>query len=552
MDPTRFLAQDVTVLDADPADLSSIAEHRIDLEPGSEEWKAYRREKFNGSEAGAMMGASAAETRGALLRRMATGHDNEVSDFTRDRIFRRGHVIEDQERTAVEFETGLSLEPCIVEAGILSSSLDGFDADNGGVLWECKQWNQEKAEAVEAGQVPDCDVAQVQQGMMLTGAKRGIYSLSDGDERRLSIEVEPNPAFQRALLSAWSQFLDDIQDLDLSDLSDAPEPAKAETRESLPALVVEASGAIQSSNLPEFRERALAVFEAISTELETDEDFVQAKTDVKFCEKVEDQVGNAVEKILEQTGTVREAIDALEAVKETARQKRLELDRTVKSREKAIKAEIIDEARSRIENYRDECAAGLDGLGTFPFDMPNLEAAIKGKRKMETIRDALDQVVADSKLAIAEAARRIRANLDAIEARDDANLVRSLFPDLHQVVDQDPETFRLVLEDRVRKHAENVERARVEKEKAEARRKQRVEAEVGERESASKRQEKAKPAREDVSRPETANPATSERLRLVYALEFDSREVAERFHREISAREGVRVIGSPKKEEVPA
>jgi len=535
MSPDRFQTDDAHILEHNPAHIAEQATE-VELEQGSEAWREYRRNKFNGSDAPAMMGVSPYETRGALLRRMATGHDRDVSDFTRERVFAKGHEVEETERAAVEMETGLDLPPATFEAGILSVSLDGFDPLDR-VSWECKQWNAEKAQAVAEGRVPDCDVAQVQAGMMLSGAEYAIYSLSDGDEKRASITVERDLDVMSLILAGWRQFLADLLEFDLSAALEDSEPEfEAVDRGTLPALVFEASAEIKTSNLEDYTERAVALFGEISTDLQTDEDFAQAETDVKFCGDVETKVASAIDAILDQTGGVRKAIDALESLKETARRKRLDLGKLVKARKDEIREELIQGARDRIQAFAGEVASYRLGGRRIPFDEPDLAGAAKGKRLRSSIEDALDQAVANAKLEISATADTMRRNRDTLEAREDLQLLREIAPDLVGRLTDDPESFEALIESKVRKHEQTVQAEQERRERAQA------EKEAREAEQAEKQAETPPPARQAPSKSEPKPADVSKEVRAEIVVECVDAAALGRALQTLQDLDGVEVI----------
>lgn len=64
---------------------------------------------------------------------------------------------------------------------------------------------------------------------------------------------------------------------------------------------------VTASNLAEWKDRAIAVFQGISQDLTTDQDFADAEKTVKWCGEIEDQLKGAKQHALSQT----ESIDLL-------------------------------------------------------------------------------------------------------------------------------------------------------------------------------------------------------------------------------------------------
>jgi len=463
MRPERF-SNLVHVLDLSLEEISAQSK-AVDLEPGSDEWLEYRRDRFNGSEAPVMMALSKNEKRSDLLVRMATGHDKEFSDFVRDRIFSKGHDVEEKERARAGDVCLADFSPAIFECGVLSSSLDGFDPDRL-MAWECKQWSKKKSEEIAEGNCPFDDFVQVQQGLLLSGAVSTLYTLSDGEDQRLDLIVEPDPDFQAAILSHWKQFWADLQEIELDPFAD-PEPVKVGElidRGSLVPLDVQVTGEVISSNLDVYRESAIALFDGMSTDLKTDEDFVEAKDTIKWIKDIENDIKKAEDNVLNQTGSVRDIVETLRGVGETARQKRLAYSRLVDARQKEIRAEIVEEAGLKFEGFCRDQEKDLQILGrkfVLKIPAPDFSGSMKNKSNLSSIRGAVDDCLAASKILASEVATNIRSNLNWLSAVDDFSEVQGLFADLDQFVDNGEEAFRLKCEQRIRE--EHDRRAEAEK-----------------------------------------------------------------------------------------
>ena len=66
----------------------------VNLKQGSPEWKAYRAQHFNASDAPAMMACTPNKSRGELVKELASGIEREFSDFVQERILDKGHEFE--------------------------------------------------------------------------------------------------------------------------------------------------------------------------------------------------------------------------------------------------------------------------------------------------------------------------------------------------------------------------------------------------------------------------------------------------------------------------
>ena len=133
----------------------------LELVQGSDEWKATRRQYDTASEASVMMGCSPHVSRNELVKMCAIGSEQEI-DYFLQKIFDKGHAVEALARPIAEEIIGEELYPitALCEDGQLLASFDGATVV-GIIIWECKQWNQFKAEDVQESALPDCDKCRI-------------------------------------------------------------------------------------------------------------------------------------------------------------------------------------------------------------------------------------------------------------------------------------------------------------------------------------------------------------------------------------------------------
>ena len=185
----------------------------LDVRQGDEQWHALRAHYHTASEAPCMMGASPHLSREDLLRLKATGEDQEHSQYVQDVVFQRGHQVEEAARPLAEDEIGEELYPTVAvdDDGYLLASFDGVTLLED-ITWECKQWNQEKAEGIRrAGAIPEADYWQVIHQMAVSGAESALYTLSDGTESgTLHACIEYDQEAVDKLMAGWRQFDEDL------------------------------------------------------------------------------------------------------------------------------------------------------------------------------------------------------------------------------------------------------------------------------------------------------------------------------------------------------
>lgn len=459
---------------------------------GSPEWKAHRATARNASDAPAVMGVSPYKSRTQLLDERATGVVEEVDSATQKR-FDDGHKAEEAARPIAEEIVGDELFPVIGQSDddYLSASFDGITMD-GNIVWECKSWNQSKVADIEAGRVPECDHWQVVQQLVISGAEKLLYMVTDGTkekERHLWVTLNNDDAGR--LIRGWKQFDEDLANHEPAEKK--PQVSGA-APESLPALHIELSGAVKASNLPQFKEHALKVLGNINRDLKTDQDFANAEQTVKWAKDVEDRLAAAKQHALSQTADIDALFRTIDDVQGEARSIRLELDKLVKERKKTIKVEIAQAGRAAVDAHINNINSTLDGV-SLPQIVTDFNAAMKGKRTVETLQSAADDEVARAKILASETADRIRANLKRLA--DAGNEL--LFADRQNLVLKDGEDLDAVIKTRIAEHEakerDRIERIRQEeqqKAEAEAAEKARREA-VAEAEAPEKPQEQRAP-----------------------------------------------------------
>lgn len=419
---------------------------------GTAEWHALRASHFTASEAPAMMGASKYQTRTELLKAKKSGLVPEISS-AQQVLFDRGHQAEAAARVIVERMIGEDLFPVVGTEGNLLASLDGMDM-LGSTLFEHKLWNADLVAQVRAGELDPHYYWQLEQQLLVSGAERVIFVVSDGTEESFErMEYRPVPGRAEQLVAGWKQF---EQDLAAFEVQAPAEPAAiGRAPDALPALRIEVTGMVTASNLREFREQAMVVLGSINTDLQTDQDFANADKAVKWCKGVEERLDAAKSHALSQTASIDELFRTLGAIAEETRAKRLELDKLVKARKETIRLEIKAKAETALAAHIAELDKGLA-----PVRMPRIAAdiagAMKGKKTVASLQDAADTELAKAKIEAGAAAQRIATNLRAV--RELAPDHGFLFNDLQELTQKDPEAVTAIVSQRLAEHQQAEQR----------------------------------------------------------------------------------------------
>jgi len=435
---------------------NSLTRQTHDLAQGSPEWHQFRLEHDGASEAAAMLGLSKKTKRSELIRMKATGIGKEFSDWVQANILDYGHEVEALARPLVEAIIDDELYPVTCSLGHLSASCDGLTMSEA-IAFEHKQWNAALAAAVAAGELPDEHAPQCQQILMVTGAEKLIFVVSDGTpENMVHTWVYPDAAWFERIVAGWEQF-----DLDVAAYvpTEVIEKPTAKVIMALPALVVQTRGEVVQSNLPQFEAAATAFIATIKTELATDEDFVNADADVKFCQRAEDDLEHAKSAVMGQATTIDQVMKTIDKIKEQLRAKRLALGKLIDSKKLQIKEGILAAAKLAYTDHIEKLEAEIKPL-RLPAGMPDFAGAVKGKRTLATMQDAADTLLASAKISTNTTAADYRAK--QAWCKENAAGYGHLFMDMAQIIGKPMDDFQLVVRTRIADH----ERAEAAKQEA--------------------------------------------------------------------------------------
>ena len=424
---------------------------------GSAEWLALRAKFRTASEAPAMMGASKYQSRTDLLIAKKTGITTDVTP-SQQFIFDKGHATEALARPLTEALIGEELYPIVATEGNLLASMDGATM-LGETLFEHKLWNESVVAQVKAGDLAPHYYWQLEQQLLVSGAERVIFVCSDGTPENF-VHMEYRPVAGRAaqLIEGWKQFEADLANFEMAD---APSIVVGKTPDELPALRIELTGMVTASNLKVFEESALAVIDSVKTTLSTDQDFADAKKAVKWCGDVEEAVAVAKKQALSQTQSIDELFSSLDRISAHARETRLKVDKLVKAQELLVKTSIKQKAELALASH---IAAINKTLGkvTLPHVVSDFAGAMKNKRTIASLQDAVDTELARAKIDASQAADGIRLNLTSLAelAVDYA----FLFSDVQQLVTKANDDLVTLIKFRISEHQKS------EREKADAKR----------------------------------------------------------------------------------
>jgi len=420
---------------------------------GSAEWLAHRRSHFNASDAPAMMGCSPYKTRTQLLHEMHTGLVPEV-DAATQRRFDDGHRFEALARPLAEAIIGEDLFPVVGTEGKLSASFDGLTMGED-TAFEHKTLNAELRTCMRdegnGYDLPKQYQIQMEQQLMVSGAGRVLFMATKWDGETLSEKrhcwYASDPKLRAEIVQGWAQF---ETDLAAYVPAETVAPVIAAPVESLPAVSVRMNGSLAVvSNLDLFGTALRRYVDKIDMKPSTDQAFADAEAAVKTLGNAEDALEQAEAAALAQTASVEEMRRTVADYVALARTTRLMLEKVVKARKEQIRVEIVQDGTKALADH----VAALNVRLGKPY-MPPVTAdfamAIKGKRTIDSLRDAVDTTLAHAKMAASATADRMQVNLTLL--RETAKDHAFLFADTAQIVLKANDDFATLVKSRIDAH----------------------------------------------------------------------------------------------------
>lgn len=452
------------------------------LTQGSPEWLAYRAGHFNASDAPAMLGCSPHKTRTELMHELHTGLTPEV-DAATQRRFDDGHRFEALARPLAEAIIGEELYPVVGSDDGLSASFDGLTM-SGAVAWEHKTLNAELRDAMFDGctgkDLPKKYQVQMEHQLWVSGAGSCLFMASkwDGDEliEERNCWYLANLTLRNEIYKGWRQF-----EIDLATYVPAPVVVAAvgHTPETLPALLIEVTGMVTHSNLEVYKEHALGVFVRINRVLETNQQFADAEKVVKWCGDVESRLAAAKQHALSQTADIEALFRAIDDISAESKRTRLELEKLIKARKEQMRFELVTHGATELAKHIDALnqRLGKPYLPPVTAITADFAGAIKGKRTIESMQNAVSTALAQAKIDANATADRIQLNLATIGTYPAFDF---LFADVAQLVQKDSEFVAITIKNRISEHQAK-EAARIEAERLRIASEERAKAEAAER-----------------------------------------------------------------------
>ncbi|EZP55901.1 YqaJ viral recombinase family protein [Delftia sp. RIT313] len=428
----------------------------VNLTQGSPAWHQHRAQHWNASDAPAMMGCSSYKTRSELVRELATGISPEA-DAATERRFSDGHRFEALARPLAEEIIGEELSPCVGTEGKLSASFDGLTFMND-TAFEHKSLNDRLRAAMVEGctgaDLPLQYQVQMEQQAAVAGCERILFMATkwapDGTLlEQLHCWYTPNPELRAQILAGWEQLALEVAAYVPTDTGAAP--VVAEPVESLPAVAVQLQGSLAVvSNLDKVAVAVRAFIDGMVAKPATDQEFADAEAECKALKKGEEAMKAAVANALAQVSDVEAFTRTANDLADLMRTTRLAREKLVAAEKESRKAQIVASAQANLDQHIAALNQQRLGANWIPRVAGGFAEAIRGKKSLDNMRDAIAVVLTNAKADANALAGRLEANRQHLR-QEDGDWI-ALFADFAAVGGKAPEDFQALAALRIGQH----------------------------------------------------------------------------------------------------
>ena len=419
------------------------------LTQGSPDWHEHRLNHFNASDAPAMMGLSKYKSRDQLLHELAFGGESDIPQHLAD----KGHRFEALARPLAEEMIGEDLYPAVGSEGIYSASFDGLTIKKD-INFEHKMLNNDIRAYQNIADVDPMYLVQMTQQMGISKATKTLFMASswsneDALEDKKTFWYEFDEALWLTIQSGWDQFAKDLEALKTNGAkTKAAKVVVADVDQTFPQLAVQLRGEVVSTNIAVFEQSVNAFIENINQDPTTDNDFAVSEKVIKFCSVTEESLDQAEQSAIAQTLDIYRIISTIRTLKEKLRSARLGLNAKVTNKKEELKVGLITGARNQFNQHIESLNAEFTNSMTLKIAPPDFISAIKGKKSLDSMQSALNDKLAEGKIAADAMAKSYRLNL--AWAHENASEFNFLYAnDLSAIIGKSPEDFKNLIESRI-------------------------------------------------------------------------------------------------------
>ena len=409
----------------------------VDVKTGSKEWHEHRAKYFNASDAPAVLGKGKM-SREELLDKYK-GYQEEVSDFTQ-KIFNKGHELEADALYYAELEVGDDLYPLIGVNGTLSASFDGITLDER-IIYEHKTLN---AEIKQSGATLAHKI-QVQQQFMVSGAYRCLFLATNGVDEHYQEWLEPDLELQEQIKNGWELFSIDLEHHEIKQKNEAPVTVAVLE---LPSVIIQVKGELTLCNISDVRPVFDKFLQDATVNLVTDNDFAIAEAESKKARDIAKRCIATEKNVIDQTASISEVTRELRMYADKFNALALQQENAVKTQKDNIKIALLNKSTAEFGIFIKTLNDGIKPI-YLKTQQPNFMEAMKGKRTISSLEDAIVFELSKCQSIAVAAAALIGANLKEIAA---ASEYKFLLNDFDSLVLMDIEHLKMTIDTRIRDH----------------------------------------------------------------------------------------------------
>lgn len=216
-------------------------------------------------------------------------------------------------------------------------------------------------------------------------------------------------------------------------------------------LVIRLDGGVQESTFPEYKAQWMAALDQVNLNPKSDQEFADLEKLVKDLKGAEKAIGDAITEAINGNKEVADLLSSVREFQAKTRETRLAGEKVIKNQKEAIKKTLIAGAEEELREYVMQCRAEYSELSddiTLCDGIGPVREAVKGKRKIDKLQDAVSNAMELIKGDIDRRVEFVLANFELINQCE----FQELFPDRNTLAQKNSETVVSEISGRVAKH----------------------------------------------------------------------------------------------------
>ena len=211
-------------------------------------------------------------------------------------------------------------------------------------------------------------------------------------------------------------------------------------------LILSTESKVLSTNIDTFKKQAEQYLANLTQTFETDEDFGQAKTEIKELDELEKKTRTAIDNVLNGNQEIAALIDTAKEIAERFRTERLNREKLVKAKEAELKESLATQAMAEIDTLREQLVKESDISIALSMTFPKstINNRIKDSRKNKRTIDSLTKAInAEKTLIISEMTAEVTRLINRLEQIKQSGKIW-LFNDAVQLIASDADLDEII------------------------------------------------------------------------------------------------------------